>query len=193
MLARLRRSLVSLRTGGGLTHGGERLSSFLVHGGTLVCMDAARTVARGDLLVVDGRIAALGDGVPARLLEGAERALDRALELARRFHGAAGGRLTVSLAPRFILSCSEQLWRDVTEASREHGLLVHTHLAESPAEGGEVKAAVGSHAAPYFAAHDVLSPRFVGAHGVWLDDNELELVRRADAALVHCPGSNLKL
>jgi len=287
-----------------------------VHGGTLVCMDAARTVARGDLLVVEGRIAALGEGVPAalaalpggrvpesfdargalvlpglvhahlhlcqtlfrglaehsdllrwlresiwpleaahteaslaasvrlgacellaggvtcvndmgtvhhtdalgetlaatglravfgpalmdqgegvpaRLLEGAERALDRALELARRFHGAAGGRLTVSLAPRFILSCSEGLWRDVTEASREHGLLVHTHLAESPTEGGEVKAAVGSHAAPYFAAHDVLSPRFVGAHGVWLDDTELELVRRADAALVHCPGSNLKL
>jgi 5-methylthioadenosine/S-adenosylhomocysteine deaminase len=99
----------------------------------------------------------------------------------------------VALAPRFILSCSEPLWRGVTEASRERGLLVHTHLAESPTEGGEVKDAVGSHAAPYFAKHGVLSPRFVGAHGVWLDDDELALFQQTNAALVHCPGSNLKL
>ena len=130
-----------------------------------------------------------GERVPARLLEGAERALERALALARRHRD----RVRVSLAPRFILSCSERLWREVTAASHDAGLLVHTHLAESPTEGGEVKDAVGSHAAPYFAAHGVLSPRFVGAHGVWLDDDEIQLMRAADAALVHCPGSNLKL
>jgi 5-methylthioadenosine/S-adenosylhomocysteine deaminase len=33
----------------------------------------------------------------------------------------------------------------------------------------------------------------VGAHGVWLDDAEIQLVKHAGAALVHCPGSNLKL
>jgi 5-methylthioadenosine/S-adenosylhomocysteine deaminase len=131
--------------------------------------------------------------VPERLLEGADRALERVLALADRWHGAAEGRLSVSLAPRFILSCSEGLWRDVTAASRARGLLVHTHLAEAPTEGAEVKAAVGSHAAPYFEAHDFLHERFVGAHGVWLDEGELALMKRADAALVHCPGSNLKL
>src|SRR5206468_3428323 len=33
----------------------------------------------------------------------------------------------------------------------------------------------------------------VGAHGVWVEDDELALLSRARAALVHCPGSNLKL
>src|SRR5206468_4226730 len=33
----------------------------------------------------------------------------------------------------------------------------------------------------------------VGAHGVWLEDEELALLAGAGAALVHCPGSNLKL
>jgi 5-methylthioadenosine/S-adenosylhomocysteine deaminase len=56
-----------------------------------------------------------------------------------------------------------------------------------------VKGAKGEHAAPYFARHGVLSERFVGAHGVWLDDAELDLMKQSDAALVHCPGSNLKL
>ena len=159
-----------------------------VHHADVLCDTLASTGLRG---VAGPALMDQGEQVPPRLLEGAGRALDRALELAREWRTSE--TLRVSLAPRFILSCSEQLWRDVTDASREHGLLVHTHLAESPTEGSEVKDAVGSHAAPYFAAHGVLSPRFVGAHGVWLDDDELQLMRRADAALVHCPGSNLKL
>ena len=134
-----------------------------------------------------------GEGVPVGLIERPQAALDDALALAKRFDGAAGGRLRVSLAPRFILSCSEALWRDVAAASAEHGLLVHTHLAESRSESQAVKRAVRSTAARYFAKHGVLSGRFVGAHGVWLDAAELALLAKADAALVHCPGSNLKL
>ena len=296
--------------------GGARLSTFLIHSGTLVCMDAAGTVARGDLLIEDGVIVARGDavapalatlprgragesydasgalvvpglvhghlhlcqtlfrglaeqsdllrwlresiwpleaahtessiaasarlglaeliaggvttvndmgtvrhteaigavleesgmravfgkalmdqgeGVPRGLLESRRDALEGALAIVRRFHGAADGRLAVSLAPRFVLSCSAGLWGDVRDASRERGLMVHTHLAESPAEGREVEAAVSNTAARYFAAHDVLSGRFVGAHGVWLESDEVELLARAGGALVHCPGSNLKL
>jgi 5-methylthioadenosine/S-adenosylhomocysteine deaminase len=134
-----------------------------------------------------------GQGVPRGLLESRRLALDGALAIARRFHGAAGGRLQVSLAPRFILTCSDGLWDDVRDASREQGLIVHTHIAESPPEGSEVKAAVGDTATHYFAARDLLSARFVGAHGVWLEDEELARLSRAGAALVHCPGSNLKL
>jgi 5-methylthioadenosine/S-adenosylhomocysteine deaminase len=134
-----------------------------------------------------------GEGVPAGMLMPARQALDEVERLAKRYPPHGAGRLAVSLAPRFILSCSEGLWRDVAALSRERGMLVHTHIAEAPNEGAEVKGAVGEHAAPYFARHGLLSERFVGAHGVWLDEDELRLMRDADAALVHCPGSNLKL
>jgi cytosine/adenosine deaminase-related metal-dependent hydrolase len=134
-----------------------------------------------------------GEGVPAGLRETTRAALDEALSLAQRFDGAGNGRLKVSLAPRFVLSCSESLWHQVAEASAEKGLLVHTHLAESPSEGREVEQVVHSTAARYFSRHDLLSRRFVAAHGVWLDDEELSLLGRAHAALVHCPNANLKL
>jgi 5-methylthioadenosine/S-adenosylhomocysteine deaminase len=134
-----------------------------------------------------------GERVPPRLIETPKQAMESALGLAKRFDGAAGGRMRVSLAPRFILSCSEALWRDVTAASHEYGLIVHTHMAESPAEGHEVEQVVQRTAARYFAEHGVLSERFVGAHGVWLEADELAAIGRANAALVHCPGSNLKL
>ena len=134
-----------------------------------------------------------GEGVPPGLRQSASAALDSALALARRWDGAGSGRLRVTLAPRFILSCSEGLWRDVAAAAAERGMLVHTHLAESPTEAREVEAVVSSTATRYLARHGVLSGRLVAAHGVWVDDEELALLARADAALVHCPGSNLKL
>jgi 5-methylthioadenosine/S-adenosylhomocysteine deaminase len=134
-----------------------------------------------------------GQGVPERLIEGRDVALAEVRALAARFHGGGGGRLQVSLAPRFILSCSDALWRDVRDLAAEAGLLVHTHIAESPSEAREVRIAVGGTAARYFAERRVLSERFVGAHGVWLDPEELTPIARAGAALVHCPGSNLKL
>jgi len=55
------------------------------------------------------------------------------------------------------------------------------------------EAAAGASATRWFAQRAILSPRFVGAHGVWLDEEEIAALRGADAALVHCPGSNLKL
>jgi len=134
-----------------------------------------------------------GEGAPAGWIEPARTALNEALALAKRYDGAAGGRLRVSLAPRFVLSCGDELWRGVAAAAEEHDLLVHTHLAESPAEGAAVKRAVRTSATRYLASRRVLGPRFVGAHGVWLDKNDLGLLSKAGAALVHCPGSNLKL
>lgn len=181
-----------------------RLAATELLAGGVTCVNDMGTVLHtdvlGETLMATGMRAVFGkalmdqgDGVPAGLRETGAQALEGALAVAKRFHGAAGGRMQVSLAPRFILSCSEGLWRDVAAASREQGLLIHTHVAEAPNEGGEVKGAVGMHATPYFEAHGVLGPRFVGAHGVWLDDAELAAFARTDAALVHCPGSNLKL
>jgi 5-methylthioadenosine/S-adenosylhomocysteine deaminase len=158
------------------------------------------TDAIGDALVSSGIRAVFGkalmdrgERVPRALIDTPSQALAEVRALAKRFHGVAGGRIQVSLAPRFILSCSEDLWHGVRDLSAELDLLVHTHIAESPSEGREVEAAVGRTAARHFAAHGLLSERFVGAHGVWLDPDELGELARAKAALVHCPGSNLKL
>jgi 5-methylthioadenosine/S-adenosylhomocysteine deaminase len=175
----------------------------LIAGG-VTCINDMGTVRHGDavaaVLEQSGIRATFGKalmdagrGVPPALREETDEALESALALARRWHGAAGGRLRVSLAPRFILSCSDRLWRDVAAAAAERGLIIHTHLAESPTEAREVEGIVASTAARYFERRGVLSERFVGAHGVWVDDEELALLARADAALVHCPGSNLKL
>lgn len=175
----------------------------LVAGG-VTCVNDMGTVGHGDALgaaLEASGIRALfgkammdqGEGVPAGLRERTRDALEDSLALARRWNGAGAGRLHVTLAPRFILSCSEPLWRAVGEASHAHDLRVHTHIAESPREGAEVEATIGMSATRFFTHVGVLGRQFIGAHGVWLDDDDLSGIAGAGAALVHCPGSNLKL
>src|SRR5438093_1038756 len=134
-----------------------------------------------------------GVGVPAALIETPAACLAEARALARRFQGAAGGRLAVSLAPRFVLAASTRLWEAVAAESQTSRLLVHTHLAESMSETRAVASAVSTTAARYLAQRGLMTERLVAAHGVWLDLEELMLVEGARASLVHCPGSNLKL
>jgi cytosine/adenosine deaminase-related metal-dependent hydrolase len=43
------------------------------------------------------------------------------------------------------------------------------------------------------AAHGVLGPGFVGAHGVWLTEDDISMLADAGAAIAHNPGSNLRL
>ena len=43
------------------------------------------------------------------------------------------------------------------------------------------------------AEHGLLGPGFVGAHGVWLAEDDMRMLADAGAAIAHNPGSNLRL
>ena len=45
----------------------------------------------------------------------------------------------------------------------------------------------------YLAELGVLRPGFVAAHGIWLDDDDLDILADAGAAVAHVPASNLRL
>jgi cytosine/adenosine deaminase-related metal-dependent hydrolase len=131
---------------------------------------------------------------PRRLRERTDDALRESEALRRRWHGAAGGRLRAAFAPRFAVSCTEELLRGVAALSTETSALVHTHAAESKAEIEEVRRLTGGRTnLQYLADVGLASPRLCAAHCVWLDDREVRLVADHDVKVLHCPGSNLKL
>ena len=133
------------------------------------------------------------DHVPGRLRQPTHTALDEALALHARWHGAAGGRLRVALAPRFAVSCSRELLEAVAAISAREGTLVHTHASESRGEVDIVRARTGLDNVPYLAATGLLSPRLCAAHCVWVDERAQALLAERDVKVLHCPGSNLKL
>lgn len=133
------------------------------------------------------------DLAPARLIERTSDAIDESLALAARWHGRAHGRLQAAFAPRFAVSCSQDLLEAVAALSAERGLLVHTHASEHRDEAAIVKTRTGRPNVQYLADTGLATGRLCLAHCVWVDDDEQALMAERDVKVLHCPGSNLKL
>ena len=67
----------------------------------------------------------------------------------------------------------------------------HIHLAEGPEDQEDSLAQYGKRVTARLADLGILGPRTILAHGIHLDEQELELIARADAILVHNPQSNM--
>ena len=130
---------------------------------------------------------------PPRLREETSRSLDESLELHRRWHDAANGRIRAAFAPRFAVTCSRELLEAVAALSSRELTLVHTHASEQREEIAIVRRLTGMSNVDYLAAVGLASPRLCAAHCVWVDEHERDLLAANDVKVLHCPGSNLKL
>jgi 5-methylthioadenosine/S-adenosylhomocysteine deaminase len=120
-----------------------------------------------------------------------EEQLAAAVDLAR---GAPGdGSVEYGLGPHAAYTVPLPLLRRAAGLAREHGMLLHLHVAETAGEGAGLLAAHGLSVPALLAAHDVLGGRVLAAHCVHMDDGDLELWREYDVAVAHCPASNAKL
>jgi cytosine/adenosine deaminase-related metal-dependent hydrolase len=133
-----------------------------------------------------------GDGVPVGLLESTLDSLRDSFALAERWDGAAGGRLRYAFAPRFALSCSDVLFREVVALAKGKYLL-HTHAAENEAETRRVAEIKGRSNVEYLDGMGFLGPGTVVAHCIWLGGGEPRLLASSGTRAAHCPGTNLKL
>jgi cytosine/adenosine deaminase-related metal-dependent hydrolase len=174
----------------------------LLRGGTTTVLDMGTThhhAAVFEVLSETGLRAASGkammdegEGVPLGLLETTLDSLRESFDLAERWDGADGGRLRYAFAPRFALSCSDVLFREVVALAKGKYLL-HTHAAESEGETRRVLEIKGRRNVEYLDDVGFLGPRTVLAHCVWLADDEIARLARSGARAAHCPGTNLKL
>ena len=121
--------------------------------------------------------------------------LDEQLQAAvdRAAAAPADGRVEYGIGPHAAYTVPLPVLRDAARAAREHGLLLHLHVAETVPEDAGLRAEHGLSVPALLAANDVLGGRVLAAHCVHLDDADLALWRQHDVAVAHCPASNAKL
>jgi 5-methylthioadenosine/S-adenosylhomocysteine deaminase len=130
---------------------------------------------------------------PAYLRESTKSALEEAMQLYSQWNGAADDRIRVSFAPRFALSCTEELLKGVAALSKKYQAIIHTHASESRKEIELVKNRFGCENIEYLNRMGLTSSRLVLAHGVWLNTPERQILKNTGSHITHCPSSNLKL
>jgi 5-methylthioadenosine/S-adenosylhomocysteine deaminase len=101
--------------------------------------------------------------------------------------------ISLAIAPTIPHHCSERFLRQCLDIAERHDLPIHMHIAESRLQALTARKLYGSSAARYLDRLGVLRRSFIAAHAIWLDDDDLDLLAAAGAAVAHIPASNLRL
>jgi len=97
------------------------------------------------------------------------------------------------ISPHAVYTCSPSTLYKAMDLAEKYDLLVHIHLAESQGELAQVREKYQTTPIRHLNNLGLLNERILGAHMVWLDDEEIELVAEKGVKVLHCPESNLKL
>lgn len=121
-----------------------------------------------------------------------EERLRTGIEVADRWHGAAGGRLTVQLSPHAPDFCSKPLLATIGQEARRRGLRITLHLAQTPREVAHVKELHGCGSVELLHELGLLGPDVIAAHCIYIDDGELRLLAETRTGIAHNASINAK-
>ncbi len=101
--------------------------------------------------------------------------------------------ISVAVEPHSPYLCGARLLEKAVRLSEEAGLLLVLHLAETRGEVEKSVAERGMSPVRYLDRLGVLSGRLLACHCVWLDEEDIEILRTRDVKVAHNPESNMKL
>jgi cytosine/adenosine deaminase-related metal-dependent hydrolase len=99
----------------------------------------------------------------------------------------------IVVAPCSPFSVSRELMRDAALLAREHGVSLHTHLAENDNDIAYTREKFGCTPAEYAEQLGWVGPDVWHAHCVKLDAAGIALFAKTGTGVAHCPGSNMRL
>lgn len=185
----------------------KNLTAEIVELGALIgCAEMTRsgTTAFSDMYLIEDAVAKavdasglrcqLGEGVfafPSPSCERAEDAYALIREQAERY--APHPRLRVAVMPHTVYTTTRKILEECRDLARELGLPLYLHLAETEAETEACLTAHGKRPAAYCDELGLLGPSTTIAHGVHLNEGELDLMAASGTRIVHNPKSNMKL
>ena len=102
-------------------------------------------------------------------------------------------RITPGLFCHSPVTCSAKTLRRSQKISQEFGVPLQIHLSETLTEVSEILEISGKRPAHYLDQLGLVNAHLIAAHGVHLDETELQCLHKNGAKLVHVPESNMKL
>ncbi len=131
---------------------------------------------------------------PDAIVEQEPAVLKEMQRLIERWHDASRfAMLRVVLAPCSPFTVSDDLMRESAILARQHGVSLHTHLAENDNDISYSLEVYGKTPAQYVEDLDWVGPDVWHAHCVKLDETAIKLFGRTGTGVAHCPCSNMRL
>ncbi len=102
-------------------------------------------------------------------------------------------RVRPSLFCHAPYTCGPDTLQWVKELCRSRGILFQIHLSETASEVRDILRLHGKRPVPYLDSLGILDAMTLCAHGIWLDESEIEILAGRGAGISHNPESNMKL
>ncbi len=118
---------------------------------------------------------------------------ETSLDVAAEFDGAAGGRISTAVMPHSLTTVGEKYLEEYVPKTREAGVPLHYHANETKDEVEPIVKERDERPLEYAREMGMTDATDFVAHGVHLNDTEIELLAETGTAVVHCPASNMKL
>ncbi|WP_254762525.1 amidohydrolase [Natrinema marinum] len=168
----------------------------LIKAGTTAFADMYFHVPEVAAAVEDAGVRArLGHGIVTVGKDGetAREDAQTSLEIAREYDGAADGRISTAFMPHSLTTVGSEYLAEFVPEAREAGVPVHYHANETADEVAPIVDEHGQRPLEYAADRGLLEPEDFLAHGVHIDETEIDLLADAGTGVIHCPASNMKL
>ncbi|RAI01629.1 amidohydrolase [Acuticoccus sediminis] len=98
-----------------------------------------------------------------------------------------------AVAPTIPHHCTDAFMIGCRDIARDHGLGLHSHVAESRMQVVVGKRLYGRTQLQHMDGLGLVGPDFVVGHGVWLDDEDMRILAGHGGSVSHNPGSNALL
>jgi 5-methylthioadenosine/S-adenosylhomocysteine deaminase len=98
-----------------------------------------------------------------------------------------------AVAPHSVYTVAPEVLKASRALASKYGVPLLIHLSETKRENEETAAKRGMSPTLWLESLGVLRGRTLAAHGVWLDDRDLQSLAKHGTGLAHCPTSNTKL
>jgi 5-methylthioadenosine/S-adenosylhomocysteine deaminase len=148
-----------------------------------------------DVVAETGVRARLGHGcISVGRPEAEARAdFEEGIEFARTHDGRADGRVRTMFTPHSLTTVAESHFEAFVPEARADGIPVHFHANETTDEVDPIVAERDRRPLAWADDLGLLAEDSFLAHGVHVDESEMELLAERGTAVVHCPASNMKL
>jgi guanine deaminase len=101
--------------------------------------------------------------------------------------------IRAAVAPTIPHHCSDAFLCGCRDLARAHGVGLHSHVSESKVQALAGLRLYGKTLIAHMDSLGLVGPDFTAAHAIWLDDDDLKIVRDRGGSLAHNPGSNMRL
>uniref|UniRef100_A0A6B2L4W3 Guanine deaminase n=1 Tax=Arcella intermedia TaxID=1963864 RepID=A0A6B2L4W3_9EUKA len=132
---------------------------------------------------------------PDYYIEATEESIENTRKFVHQVRELGSGLVEPIITPRFAISCSSKLMSELGSIAKELDVHIQSHLSETKPEIEFVKELFPAHDTytAVYDNHELLTPKTVMAHCIWLEDEEIEILKSRNCGISHCPNSNFNL